>query len=351
MELQSMDEFFMNRCLQLAKKGEGYVDPNPLVGSVIVLNNRVIGEGFHARYGEAHAEVNAINSVSDKSLLKSATIYVSLEPCSHHGKTPPCADLIIHHKIPKVVIGMQDPFLKVNGSGISRLQQAGCEVKTGVLEKECYQLNKAFITFHTKKRPYLILKWAQTLDGFIDKTREPGSLNESNWITDEVCRSLVHKWRSEIPAIMVGKNTASLDNPRLDTRFWGGRNPVRIVTDQGLDLPKHLHLFDQSQKTIVLNALKNDKEDNLEYLKIDFGKGFLNSLMELLYQKEINSLLVEGGQQLLQSFINQNYWDEARIFTGNKYFTQGVSAPKITGYNVGLELIGNSQLSIIKNLL
>ncbi len=349
MEPQSMDEFYMHRCLQLARKGEGYVDPNPMVGSVIVLNNRIIGEGFHTKYGEAHAEVNAINSVTDKSLLKSATLYVSLEPCSHHGKTPPCADLIIHYKIPKVVIGMQDPFLKVNGSGIKRLQLSGCDVKTGILEKECHQLNKAFITFHTKKRPYIVLKWAQTLDGFIDKIREPGAINESNWITDEVCRSLVHKWRSEIPAIMVGKNTAYLDNPKLDTRFWGGRNPIRIVTDKELVLPKNLLLFDHSQETIVLNAIKNHKEENLEYIKIDFGNEFLNNLMTLLYEREINSLLVEGGQQLLQSFINQNYWDEARIFTGNKNFTQGVAAPRINGHKVGLEFIGNSQISIFRN--
>jgi diaminohydroxyphosphoribosylaminopyrimidine deaminase/5-amino-6-(5-phosphoribosylamino)uracil reductase len=350
MDPHSIDEIYMGRCLQLAKKGEGSVAPNPLVGSVVVHNHRVIGEGYHAVYGEAHAEVNAINSVHDKTLLAGSTLYVNLEPCAHHGKTPPCADLIVKHKIPKVVIGMQDPFSEVNGAGIDRLKQAGCQVAIGVLEKECKELNKAFVTFHSKKRPYIVLKWAQTLDGFIDKTREATSAQEANWITNEECRMLVHKWRSEIPAIMVGKNTALIDNPKLDVRFWTGKAPLRIVTDRNLTLPRNLHLFDKSQLTWVLNAIKDEKSNNLEYIKIDFGKPFIKTLMELLFQSGINCLLVEGGQLLLQTFIDQNYWDEARIFIGNKRFENGKASPSIDGQLFSQEWLGDSQLKILRNI-
>jgi diaminohydroxyphosphoribosylaminopyrimidine deaminase/5-amino-6-(5-phosphoribosylamino)uracil reductase len=346
---KNRNEYFMERGLQLALKGKSSVAPNPMVGAVIVYNDIVIGEGYHIKYGEAHAEVNAINSVSDKTLLAQSTIFVSLEPCSHHGKTPPCADLIIHYKIPNVIIGMRDPFAKVDGRGIQKLIDAGCEVEVGVLERDCWDLNREFITFHTQQRPYIILKWAQTLDGLIDKVRKPGDIQQPNWITDEVCRSLVHKWRSEVQAIMVGTNTAYIDNPRLNVRSWSGKAPLRIVIDKDLRLPKTLHLFDKSQPTLVLNELQDKIDENLELLIIKFGESFLRDFLRELYHRGITSLFVEGGQQLLSTFINQNYWDEARVFTGNKYFIKGTSAPNIKGNIVSKELIGDTILTIIAN--
>jgi diaminohydroxyphosphoribosylaminopyrimidine deaminase/5-amino-6-(5-phosphoribosylamino)uracil reductase len=342
------DKIYMNRCLQLAKNGESHVDPNPLVGSVIVHNNSIIGEGYHEKYGEAHAEVNAINSVKDKSLLPYATLYVNLEPCAHFGKTPPCSDLIIYHKIPKVVIGMQDPFSKVDGAGIKKLVNAGIEVISGVLKDDCEFLNRNFITFHTKKRPFIVLKWAETQDGFMDRIRDGNSAIESNWITNETCRSLVHKWRTQIPAIMVGKNTAQYDNPKLDVRSWTGRSPLRITIDRKLTLPKNLHLFDNSIPTLILNSKLDEINGNIEYIKIDLQSNFPENLLHLLYDRGINSLLVEGGRKLLDSFIIKNCWDEARIFIGNKLFEQGLPAPAIKGKLVSKEFIGDSQLTIIR---
>jgi diaminohydroxyphosphoribosylaminopyrimidine deaminase/5-amino-6-(5-phosphoribosylamino)uracil reductase len=346
MNNKSHNKLFMRHCIRLAEKGRGNVAPNPMVGAVIVYNNKIIGEGYHRKYGEAHAEVNAINSVSDKSLLQKSTIYVSLEPCAHFGKTPPCADLIVSYKIPRVVIGMQDPFAKVNGLGIKKLESAGCNVTVGVLEKECENLNKEFITFHTKKRPYIILKWAQTIDGFIDKTRTGNDKQKPNWITDEICRSLVHKWRTEIQAIMVGTNTAAIDNPKLNVRLWEGNSPLRIVIDKNLKLSENLFLFDKTVPTIVLNEVKNSNYNNIEYKKINFSNNFLNNLMDILYKKGINSLFVEGGLQLLNSFIENNLWDEARIFTGNIEFKEGVVAPDIKGKKTSINNIGNSILSV-----
>ncbi len=348
MNNKNSDELFMLRCIQLAEKGKGNVAPNPMVGAVIVYEGKIIGEGYHMQYGEAHAEVNAINSVYDKSLLQKSTIYVSLEPCAHFGKTPPCADLIASHKIPRVVIGMQDPFAKVNGLGIKKLKNAGCDVKVGVLEKECRGLNKEFITFHAKKRPYIILKWAQTTDGFIDKIRTDADEQKPNWITNEVCRSLVHKWRTEVQAIMVGTNTVAIDNPKLNIRSWAGKSPLRIVIDKDLKLPENLFLFDKTVPTIVLNKIKNKQENNIEYKKLDFSENFLNELIDFLYKKEINSLFVEGGQQLLNSFIENNLWDEARIFTGNIEFKKGISSPQITGKIISEDSVGNSMLAIYK---
>jgi diaminohydroxyphosphoribosylaminopyrimidine deaminase/5-amino-6-(5-phosphoribosylamino)uracil reductase len=344
---KSRNEFFMQRCIMLAQKGKGSVAPNPMVGAVIVCNNVIIGEGYHVKYGQAHAEVNAINSVSDKTLLSKSTIYVSLEPCSHFGKTPPCADLIIHHNIPNVVIGMVDPFAKVNGMGIKKLRDAGCNVEVGVLETECWNLNKEFIVFHTQQRPYIILKWAQTLDGLIDKIREPGDIQHPNWITNEVCRSLVHKWRAEMQAIMVGTNTALVDNPKLNVRSWAGNSPLRIVLDRDLSLPKTLNLYDKTQPTLVVNEIKNECDLNTEYLKIDFGESLLRNLLKELYKRGIASLFVEGGQELFTTFIGQNYWDEARIFTGNRYFNSGISAPSIKGKIVSQEQLRDNVLTIM----
>ena len=338
----------MARCLQLAHKGKGKVAPNPMVGAIIVCNNKIIGEGYHKKYGDVHAEVNAINSVTNKLLLPKSTIYVSLEPCAHFGKTPPCSDLIIAHKIPNVIIGMQDPFSKVNGLGIKKMVESGCNVRVGVLEKECFELNREFITFHTKKRPFIILKWAQTLDGFIDKERKIGDKQEPNWITNEVCRSLVHKWRTEVQAILVGTNTAKIDNPKLNIRSWAGNSPLRIVIDKKLNLPNNLNLFDQTQPTLVLNKLENKKDNSIEYYKIEFDNNFIKSLMTLLYERNINSLFIEGGEKLINSFIKESFWDEARIFTGNSYFHNGIEAPKLTGNTISNEKLRDNILTIIQ---
>jgi len=343
------DEKYMRRCLELAQLGFGTAAPNPMVGSVIVHNGKIIGEGYHKKCGEAHAEVNAINSVTDHSLLTDSTIYVNLEPCAHHGKTPPCADLIVEKQIPRVVIGCQDSFAKVAGKGIEKLKKAGREVIVGVLEKESLELNKRFFTFHKQKRPYIILKWAQTIDGFIDIERKPDSPIEPYWITNDLAKKLVHKWRTEESAFMVGTNTARNDNPRLTVRDWNGRNPVRIVLDRNLSLEKSLHIFNNEAKTIVFNSLKNEIIDNVEFVKIDFDENMLEPLLQILYQHEIQSLVVEGGQQLLASFINQNLWDEARVFIGNKQFFSGTKAPAFTGYLSGSEMIGDSKLLFYKN--
>lgn len=345
----SSHETFISRCIELAKRGTGNVAPNPKVGAVVVHEGKIIGEGYHAEYGGPHAEVHAINSVQDKSLLKEATIYVSLEPCSHHGKTPPCSDLIIASGIPRVVIGMQDPFAKVNGEGINRLRKAGCEVLVGIMEKDCWNLNKEFITYHTQQRPYIVLKWAQTLDGLIDKKREPGAIQEPNWITNEVCRSLVHKWRSEIQGIMVGTQTALIDNPQLNIRSWAGKAPIRMVVDRNLTLPQKLYLFDDKQTTWIFNQKIQKTEGNRVYHKVEFGEPFLRNVMQVLHQNGVNSLLVEGGQELLSSFIKQNFWDEARIFTGNKNFISGVAAPHIEGEIIHEEILRDNLLTIIKN--
>lgn len=343
------DIFFMKRCIQLAQQGLGSVAPNPMVGAVIVHNNTIIGEGYHQNCGEAHAEVNAINSVKNKSLLPYSTIYVSLEPCAHFGKTPPCANLIIENKILRVVIGMQDPFSKVNGAGIKRLNEAGCTVKVGVLENECRDLIREFIVFHTKKRPYVILKWAQTLDGLIDKEREPNAPRQPNWITNEVCRSVVHKWRTQVQSIMVGTNTALADNPKLNVRSWVGASPLRIVIDQNLRLPDNLNLFDQSINTLVFNAKHTIRKENLEFIKIDFNGSFVELILQELRNRDISSIFVEGGQQLLKTFIDKNLWDEARIFTGNKKFIKGIQAPTIPLKPVIHELLGDNLLSIYYN--
>ncbi len=321
------DEIYMRRCLELAKLGIGTTAPNPMVGSVIVYEGKIIGEGYHKKCGEAHAEVNAINSVKNPELLEKATLYVNLEPCAHHGKTPPCSDLIVRKKIPRVVIGCVDSFAKVAGKGIEKLKKGGCDVTLGVLEKESRWLNRRFFTFHEKKRPYIILKWAETKDGFIDKKRKSEETVEQNWITNQLSKKLVHKWRTEEAAFMVGRKTVKKDNPQLTVRDWVGRNPVRIVLDQKLKLSKDLKIFDNQSNTLIFNAKKEEQKDNLHYLKIDYEKDVLAQLMQRLYDLEIQSVVVEGGEQLLSGFIKKNLWDEARIFVGNKYFKAGVRAP------------------------
>jgi diaminohydroxyphosphoribosylaminopyrimidine deaminase / 5-amino-6-(5-phosphoribosylamino)uracil reductase len=318
----------MKRCLDLAGLGLGLTAPNPLVGSVIVHNNRIIGEGFHRVFGGPHAEVNAVQSVADKSLLPGSVLYVNLEPCSHSGKTPPCADMILQTGIPEVMIGTSDPNPMVSGNGIRRLEAGGIKVTTGVAAADCFMLNRRFFTFHNRKRPYVILKWAQTADGFIDVLRDHG-MQQPTWISNEISRMLVHKWRSEEQAILVGTQTALLDNPRLTTREWPGNSPLRIVLDRTLRLPRTLHVFDNSGPTLVFNASREGTDGQTQYLQLNFEDNMPAALLRQLYDRGIQSLLVEGGRQLLMSFIRENLWDEARVFTGQKLFEAGVPAPEI----------------------
>jgi len=322
-------EKYMKRCLQIALHGLGNVSPNPMVGCVIVNNDIIIGEGYHKKYGEPHAEVNAIHSVKDKELLKTATLYVNLEPCSHYGKTPPCADLIIKSKIPRVIIATRDCNEKVAGKGIELLKNAGCELKIGLLEKESLYLNRRFFTFHEKKRPYIILKWAETQDGFIDRLRKNSSIKEPNWITSEKIRIIVHKWRTEEDAIMVGTNTALKDNPALTARDWQGKNPVRIVLDRNLTLLPTLKIFDNQANTIIFNTKKTQIRENLKFFKIKFDDLLIENLLKALHKENIQSVIVEGGTQLLNSFIEQNLWDEATVFKGSKSYHQGIEAPRL----------------------
>lgn len=315
------DEKYMHRCLELANLGAGHVAPNPLVGAVLVYKDRIIGEGWHREFGKAHAEVNCINSALEKGLndlFKKSILYVSLEPCTHFGKTPPCADLIIAHKIPKVVIGCRDPFEEVNGKGIEKLKAAGINVESGILEEECTLLNKRFLTFHTKKRPYILLKWAQTNDGYIAPLNSPegGTLDPQRprlFISSEYSNRLVHLWRSEEAAILVGTNTALLDNPELTTRLWHGPSPVRLVIDMNLRLPSSLKVFDGSVRTIVFNAIREEEKPNPSFIKFNKEGDFIRQLMDSLYRLHIQSVIVEGGAQLLQSFIDSGIWDEARV--------------------------------------
>ncbi|MCK3685852.1 bifunctional diaminohydroxyphosphoribosylaminopyrimidine deaminase/5-amino-6-(5-phosphoribosylamino)uracil reductase RibD [Maribellus sp. YY47] len=345
----STHEKYMQRCLELARKGAGSVSPNPMVGCVIVHNNTIIGEGYHQRYGEAHAEVNAVRSVARPELLTESTLYVTLEPCAHFGKTPPCSDLIVEKKIPKVVIGTIDPFAKVAGRGIEKLKKAGIEVTLGVLESECRDINKRFFMFHQKQRPYIILKWAQTQDGFIDVKRNAADFGEPTWITGNDALVRVHQLRAEEDAIMVGTNTAEKDDPSLTVRHCEGKNPLRIVLDQNLRLSQNLKLFDQSTPTLVFNATENEVRENTEFIAVDFDKKLLPRILEVLYQKNILSLIVEGGRQLLQSFIDRNLWDEAQVYTGPKKFGSGVPAPALDLSEATTEIIGQDVLKLVRN--
>ncbi|WP_289621639.1 bifunctional diaminohydroxyphosphoribosylaminopyrimidine deaminase/5-amino-6-(5-phosphoribosylamino)uracil reductase RibD [Bacteroides congonensis] len=321
------EEKYMRRCIELAANGLCNVAPNPMVGAVIVCDGRIIGEGYHIRCGEAHAEVNAIRSVKDESLLQRSTIYVSLEPCSHYGKTPPCADLIIEKQIPRIVIGCQDPFSKVAGRGIQKLRDAGREVIVGVLEKECQHLIRRFITFNTLHRPFITLKWAESADHFIDIERTNG---KPVILSSPLSSMLVHKKRAEADAIMVGRRTALLDNPSLTVRNWYGHNPIRIVLDRSLSLPNDLQIFDGDIPTLIFTEKKRSEEKNITYITIDFSHNPLIQIMEELYQRKIQSLLVEGGSQLLQSFIDNGLWDEAFIEKCPSRLYSGVKAPEIS---------------------
>ena len=347
-------EFYIKRCIELAKNGLGTTYPNPLVGSVIVHNDRIIGEGWHRKAGEPHAEVNAVNSVKDKSLLKDATIYVTLEPCSHFGKTPPCCDLIIANKIPNVVIGTVDPFAKVAGNGIKKLIKSGKNVTVGILEEECNELNKRFFTFHQKKRPYVVLKWAETSDGFIAPKKKLKQVQHDKlapvWITNPYSRQLVHKWRTEEQAILVGTNTVLEDNPKLDARDFKGTNPVRIVLDKSGKISEKYHVKDASQKTIFITESKNfPSTENCIYENAIFGNSLADSILKILYESNIQSVLIEGGTTTLQTFINEGLWDEARIFNGSVKFQNGLEAPKLNGVTCSRFDIMDDHLNIIRN--
>jgi diaminohydroxyphosphoribosylaminopyrimidine deaminase/5-amino-6-(5-phosphoribosylamino)uracil reductase len=340
-------EIFMHRCLDLALLGMGEVAPNPMVGCVIVHNGLIIGEGYHQKYGQAHAEVNAIRAVKNPDLLSQSTLYVSLEPCAHFGKTPPCSDLIIESRIPHVVIGTVDPFAKVAGKGIERMQKAGIKVEVSVLEQECLELNRRFFTFHEKKRPYILLKWAQTLDGFIDTDRT--ETQYPPWITNALSKRLVHKQRSEESAILIGTNTAQFDNPALTVREWTGNQPVRMVLDRKGRLNKELVVFDGKAPTWVFTGLPGKKLENLEYINLDFSQDVIPQLLTELYNREILSVIVEGGSILLSSFINEGLWDEAFVYTGNQFFGSGIQAPHIVGQVISFEQLDECKLHILRN--
>ena len=338
-------EFFMQKCIGLASKAMGFVSPNPMVGCLIVYEDEIIGEGNHEKYGKAHAEVNAIASVKDKSLLKKSTLYVNLEPCAHFGKTPPCTNLIIESEIPKVVIGCIDSYSEVSGKGIEKMQNTGIEVIVGVLEKESRELNKRFFTFHEKKRPYVILKWAESKDGFI----APKNQNKPFWMTSSESKKLVHKWRDEEDAILVGRITAEKDNPSLTVREVSGINPIRLVIDKDLKLSKNLNLFNSESKTIIFNEIKSDNTSDNNYIKIDFSNLINNILIEL-YKLNIQSLIIEGGAKTLQSFINEKMWDEAKIFiTTDVKLESGLKSPIIKGKISSETLIDTDLLKIIVN--
>ncbi|WP_024481348.1 bifunctional diaminohydroxyphosphoribosylaminopyrimidine deaminase/5-amino-6-(5-phosphoribosylamino)uracil reductase RibD [Cellulophaga baltica] len=327
-------EFYILRCIQIAQNGLGTTAPNPMVGAVVVHKNKIIGEGYTSPYGGSHAEVNAINSVKDKGLLSESTIYVTLEPCSHYGKTPPCADLILKHHIKNVVVGLLDPHKKVAGQGIQKLRDAGCQVTVGVLEKECREHHKRFLTFQEKKRPYLILKWAETRDGFIAPAHHlRAEEKQAFWITNPYSRQLVHQWRAEEQAILVGTNTVLADNPKLNVRSWTGRNPIRIIIDRNLKIDASYHVLDKTVKTIVFTAVSDETKykPDAAYLLIDFSKEIAAQICEALYLQNIQSILIEGGQRTLQTFIDENLWDEARVFIGNSTFKNGIKAPSLVG--------------------
>ena len=343
----SADELFMSRCVSLANLGAGYVAPNPMVGAVLVHEGRIIGEGYHRQYGHAHAEVNCIDSVraEDLTLISRSKLYVSLEPCSHHGKTPPCADLIIRHKIPEVVIGCRDPFPAVNGKGIEKLKEAGISIRLGILETACRDLNKRFFLFQSAKRPYIVLKWAQSADGFIAR-----SDHSRTFISNEFTNRLVHQWRSEEAAILVGTNTALHDDPELTARHGGGHHPLRLVFDGKLRLPNTLRLFDQKTGTIVFNQIRDEEKTNLRYYRIDSSDHFLDEILAALHHLKIQSVLVEGGAQTIRAFIEKGFWDEARIITNEQFFLgEGISAPRLPTANIVWERkIASDQIVVMK---
>jgi len=339
---------YMSRCLQLAQFGVGHVAPNPMVGALLVYDDKIIGEGFHVRYGDSHAEPNAINSVQNKDLLRKSTLYVNLEPCSHYGKTPPCADLIVQSGIPKVVIGTLDPNPKVAGRGVEILKNVGIEVEVGVLEEECNELNKRFFIYHEKKRPYVLLKWAQTMDGFLDKKRT-SSIEPPLIISNEITKLFTHKMRSENQAILVGANTVLLDNPSLTVRNWSGRSPIRVAIDRLGRMPTDYNLLDGKISTIVFSEKYHTNEHNLEFVKISFDEHLLENVLKSLYERNIHSVLVEGGASILNSFIQFGFWDEANVEIAPIKIGDGVKAPILNSLPISNKNFNGHQWLFFKN--
>jgi diaminohydroxyphosphoribosylaminopyrimidine deaminase / 5-amino-6-(5-phosphoribosylamino)uracil reductase len=339
------DELFMQRALELARLGLGNTSPNPLVGCVMVREGRIIGEGWHREYGAPHAEVNAIESILDQAQLRGATAYVSLEPCAHFGKTPPCAEKLIEVGVKRVVIATLDTNPLVGGKGIKKLRDAGIDVTVGVLEKESRQVNHRFFTSVEQQTPYIILKWAETADGFIASENR-----EQKWISNIYSRQRVHQWRSQEDAVLVGTHTARVDNPRLNVRDWSGRNPLRVIIDRSLQLPQDLHIFDRSQPTLLYNCVCEEVGSNMTYVKLS-KEDFLNHLLSDLQVRQIQSVMVEGGAQTLSTFIGGGRWHEARIFRSMKSFGKGILAPVLRGQVVQEEKIMDDQLSVLRNPL
>lgn len=346
---ENSDEKYMRMCLDLAQKAHGATYPNPMVGCVIVHNNTIIGSGYHKKAGQAHAEVAAIESVTHRELLSTSTLYVTLEPCAHYGKTPPCCDAIIAQGIPRVVVGCTDSFHKVSGKGIERMRAAGIQVDVGVLEKESRAINSRFFTYHEKKRPYIILKWAQTQDGFIDQAADLKKQTKGLWITDDICKKLVHEWRAQEQSILVGTIAAETDNPELTVRLVQGPNPLRLLIDLQNRLPDTLHLKDGSTPTIVYTLQDVESRNNLIYKTIHSAETLWDEICEDLYARGIQSIMIEGGALVLQDIISKNLWDEMRVFTGPGYFIRGVQAPVLSFSAHYSEQRGNSQLDIYFN--
>lgn len=338
----------MSRCLQLAQYGVGYVAPNPMVGAVLVYDDRIIGEGYHHHFGEAHAEPNAINSVKQPELLHDATLYVSLEPCSHYGKTPPCADLIVNSGISRVVIGTLDPNPKVSGRGIEILRNAGIQVIVGVMEKECRELNKRFFIFQEQKRPYILLKWAQTQDGFIDRKRRDNTESPLQ-ISNTITKQMTHKMRSENQAILMGVNTVLLDNPSLTVRDWTGKSPVRIAIDRQGRIPTNFNLMDGSVRTIIFTEILRKNEHNLEFVKINFDEYTLPNILQNLFEQNIHSFMVEGGASILNIFIKAGLWDEANIEVSPLRIADGVKAPVLNLLPISKNTVGGHEWLFFEN--
>ncbi|MDP3642530.1 MAG: bifunctional diaminohydroxyphosphoribosylaminopyrimidine deaminase/5-amino-6-(5-phosphoribosylamino)uracil reductase RibD [Bacteroidota bacterium] len=338
---------FMQRCLDLALLGIGDVAPNPMVGCVIVHEGIIIGEGYHQKIGGPHAEVNAIRSVQNPELLAQSTLYVSLEPCAHFGKTPPCSDLIIENRFSHVVVGTFDPCTKVAGKGIERMQAAGIQVEVGILENECRELNHRFFTFHEKMRPYILLKWAQTLDGFIDTDRT--EIQHPTWITNALAKRLVHKQRSRESAILIGTNTAEFDDPALTVREWVGNQPIRMVIDRTGRLDSGLCIFDGKVPTWVFTGIEKPDSENLKFILLNFDQNIIPQLLSELFNRDILSVIVEGGGELLNSFLELGLWDEAFVYTGNQFFGKGVEAPHISGETIGFEMLDDCKLHVLRN--
>jgi diaminohydroxyphosphoribosylaminopyrimidine deaminase/5-amino-6-(5-phosphoribosylamino)uracil reductase len=343
-----IDIKYMKRCLQLASYGGGQVSPNPMVGAVLVCEDKIIGEGYHQKYGKAHAEPNAINSVTDKDLLKKSTLYVNLEPCSHYGKTPPCANLIVECGVPRVVVGSLDPNPKVAGRGVEILKNAGIEVATGVMEAECRELNRRFFIFQTEKRPYITLKWAQTQDGFIDRVRKDAS-EKPLLISNAGMQILTHKIRSENQSILVSTNTAVMDNPSLNVRFWSGKNPIRLLIDRTGRIPEGHNVKNGQIDTIIFTGKKMEDSLNLRYMQVDFSENSLGNIISAIYNENIHSVLVEGGAQLLNSFIKKGYWDEAHVEVSPVRIGQGVQAPALNRQPTGRKTIEGHECLYFRN--